>query len=405
MEFSYKGIDNSGKPLKSVIEAYNIEEAKKKLRNQGIFFSEINNKKDTLYGSIFSNNHKQLSVAKLSLFSRDLSVYLNAGVHLVRSLTLMKHQNKDEVTMISFLDSLIESINEGKSFAQSLESQEFYKIPAFYTGTIKISEDRGILSQVLKELSTYLIFQENIKKQLRQAMVYPSFIIVVSILMVSFMLNVVVPKITSVFETTGQALPALTQTVINAGNILSSYWILFLLTPILTIIFLTYKMTTDNNFKKKIHFIILKFPIIGKMIETGDLARFSTFSSLLIKSGIPVVNAIKMSCITLSSEVIKDVFIKASTKVVEGSSLSKSLSEIEDYKIDSSFIEAIAIGEETSEIASMLEHLSEMYVNSNKDKITMFLSILEPALMLFIGSVIGVIVISMLLPIFSLNLE
>ncbi|HEX5709925.1 MAG TPA: type II secretion system F family protein, partial [Sulfuricurvum sp.] len=126
---------------------------------------------------------------------------------------------------------------------------------------------------------------------------------------------------------------------------------------------------------------------------------------LLMRSGIPMVNTIKLSCITLSSEVIKELFEQASVKVVEGSSLSKALSGTKGYKIDDSFIEAIAIGEETSEVASMLDHLSAFYIDTNKDKITLFLSVLEPSLMLIIGGIIGVIVTAMLLPIFSLNLQ
>jgi general secretion pathway protein F/type IV pilus assembly protein PilC len=140
------------------------------------------------------------------------------------------------------------------------------------------------------------------------------------------------------------------------------------------------------------------------MVETGDLARFCTIASLLMRSGIPMVNTIKLSCITLSSEVIKELFENASTKVVEGSSLSKALTQNEGYQIDDSFIEAIAIGEETSEVASILDHLSALYIETNKDKITLFLAVLEPSLMLIIGGIIGVMVTAMLLPIFSLNL-
>ncbi|MGZ8547168.1 MAG: type II secretion system F family protein [Sulfuricurvum sp.] len=404
MEFYYKGLDSTGASVRATIEASNLEEAKKKLKGQGILFSTLSQHEETFFGVLAAFQQKNFPTQYLSTMSRDLAVYLNAGIPLVRSLALLMHQNRKHPRMERFFETLISHIHEGKSFAQALESQEHYALPVFYIGTLKISEDRGILAEVLNELSGYLILQEKIKKQLSQALVYPSFIIVVSLLMISFMLTVVVPKITAIFETTGQALPVLTQAIISLAHFFATYWLAMALALLMAVGLFSFKMTTSTPFKKGVHFFILKLPIVGKMVETGDLARFCTIASLLMRSGIPMVNTIKLSCVTLSSEVIKELFENASTKVVEGLSLSKALAQNEGYQIDESFIEAIAIGEETSEVASMLDHLSALYIETNKDKITLFLSVLEPSLMLIIGGIIGIMVTAMLLPIFSLNL-
>lgn len=404
MEFYYKGIDNFGNPIKGSIEASNLDEVKMKLKGQAILYSDISTKEQSFFSVLSLFQQKKMPLNQLANLSRDLAVYLNAGIPLIRSLSLLKHQSDNNTRLKNFFTTLTTFINEGKSFAQALESQEYYVLPIFYTGTLKISEDRGILAAVLGELSTYLILQEKIKKQLSQALVYPSFVIVVSILMVSFMLTVVVPKITSIFETTGQALPLLTQAVITMAHFFAQYWFLMAIIILIAVGIFSYKMTTHYEFRKGVHSLMLKLPIIGKMIETSDLARFCTISSLLMRSGIPVVNTIKLSCITLSSEAIKGLFEQASVKVVEGLSLSKALVQSDGYHVDSSFIDAVAIGEETSELSSMLDHLSAFYIETNKDKITVFLSVLEPMLMLIIGGIIGVMVTAMLLPIFSLNL-
>lgn len=404
MKFYYKGLDSTGKPLKSTIDAMNIDEAKMKLKSMGILFSNLSTKEQSFLGVLGLFKQNRFPSTLLATLSRDLAVYLNAGIPLLRSLILLKHQNHTDIRLERFFETLITSINEGKSFAQSLESQEHFSLPVFYTGTLKISEDRGILAEVLHELSLYLTLQERIKKQIGQALIYPSFIVLVSIFMISFMLTVVVPKITAIFESTGQALPPLTQIVINLSHFFSQYWILIAIGILGVSGLFSYKLATDFRFKKKIHALILKLPIVGKMVETADLARFSSISSLLMRSGIPVVNTIKLSCITLSSEVIKTLFEEASVKVIEGSSLSKALQSESGYKIDPSFVEAVSIGEETSELSSMLDHLSEFYINANKDKIAIFLSVLEPSLMLIIGGIIGIMVTAMLLPIFSLNL-
>lgn len=404
MKFHYKGIDSTGKTLKSTIEASNLADAKVKLKSLGILYSSILTKEESFLGVLALFNQQKFPSTHLATLSRDLAVYLNAGIPLTRALVLLKHQSQNNSRFETFIETVITMIHEGKSLAQALDTQEHFTLPAFYIGTLKISEDRGILAKVLHELSLYLSLQEKVKKQLNQALVYPFFIIVIAILVISFMLTVVVPKITAIFESTGQSLPLLTQIIIALSHFLANYW--FVLAAIVLMIAGTYsyKMKTDSSFKKRVHALWLQLPIVGKMAETADLARFCSISSLLMRSGVPVVNTIKLSCITLSSEVIKELFEEASIKVIEGSSLSKGLKRDFGYKIDDSFIEAVAIGEETSELASMLDHLSAFYIDTNKDKITLFLSVLEPSLMLVIGGIIGVMVTAMLLPIFSLSL-
>ncbi len=404
MQFHYKGLNSTGELLSETIEALTIDEAKMKLKALGIFYSEILESKGSLLDILSLFRERKMASSLLARLSRDLAVYLNAGIPLSRALNLLKHQNHKRLRMERFFETLITLISEGKSFAQALASQEHYTLPIFYIGTLKISEDRGILAEVLNELSLYLALQESIKKQLSQALIYPSFIIGVSILMISFMLTVVVPKITAIFESSGQALPLLTQMVIATAHLFAQYWFLLGAGALGAVGYFTYTMATNIRFKKRVHGLILNLPIVGKMVETADLARFCSISSLLIRSGIPVVNTLKLSCITLSSEVIKELFEHASIKVVEGSSLSRALTMSEGYNLDGSFIEAVAIGEETSTLASMLEHLSLFYIDTNKDKIALFLSVLEPTLMLIIGSLIGLIVTAMLLPIFALNL-
>lgn len=404
MQFHYKGLNSTGELLSDTIEALTIDEAKMKLKTLGIFYSEILESKGSLLDILSLFRERKMASSLLARLSRDLAVYLNAGIPLSRALNLLKHQNHKRLRMERFFENLITLINEGKSFAQALAAQEHYTLPVFYIGTLKISEDRGILAEVLNELSLYLALQESIKKQLTQALIYPSFIIGVSLLMISFMLTVVVPKITAIFESSGQSLPLLTQIVIATAHLFTQYWFLLGTGVLGAVGYFSYMMATNSRFKRRVHGFILNLPIVGNMVETADLARFCTISSLLIRSGIPVVNTIKLSCITLSSEVIKELFEHASIKVVEGSSLSRALTNNEGYTLDESFIEAVAIGEETSTLASMLEHLSTFYIDTNKDKISLFLSVLEPTLMLIIGSVIGVIVTAMLLPIFALNL-
>jgi len=163
-------------------------------------------------------------------------------------------------------------------------------------------------------------------------------------------------------------------------------------------------MRTSYKFKFSVHNILLRLPFLGRVIQTSELTRFAYVSSVLLKSGVTFVHTIRLAGNTLNNLVLKEKMLQASKLVVEGKKFSNSLINDGKFKIDRSFIQAIALGEETSEVAPILENLASLYQEENSDSISVFLSILEPMLILFVGATIGVIVMAMLLPIFSLNL-
>jgi general secretion pathway protein F/type IV pilus assembly protein PilC len=150
--------------------------------------------------------------------------------------------------------------------------------------------------------------------------------------------------------------------------------------------------------------MILNIPFFGKTVEITELGRFSYMTSMLLRSGLPFVQAINLSSRILKNSVITDLFVRAANRVVEGERLSTSLNS-SDYKLQKSFVQAVALGEETSELQSILANLSALYFEENKDRLGIFLSLLEPVLMLVVGGAVGFIIASMLLPIFSLNIR
>ncbi len=156
-------------------------------------------------------------------------------------------------------------------------------------------------------------------------------------------------------------------------------------------------------FKYGVHLFQLKLPFFGNIIQTSELGRFSYIASVLIRSGIPFVQTANLSANILNNVVLRQKFSMAAERVVEGSKFSNALMK-DGYEIDSSFVQAIALGEETSEVPAILNNLSELYFEENKDKIDILLSLLEPILMLVVGGIIGFIVSAMLLPIFSMNI-
>ena len=403
MLFKYNGFDTNGIKVKSKLEAASLEEAKSKLKMKGILYTYLD--EDSFNFSKISFKRKRtLDLSTLSYLSRDLSIYLNSGISLISAIKLLKQRYKKDKLLGSFFESVSTYLDEGKTFYLALDSQNVIKLPEFYKQSIKISENGGLLESVLLELSSFLKEQDRLRKQVGSALAYPLFILFISFFMVGFMLSFIVPKITDIFTQTQQELPTSTKIVIALGDFFSNNYGYIVAGLAFFIFLFIYLMKNSYSFKYSFDKLSLNIPFFSKMIEQGELARFSYMNSILIKSGVPIVQAINLSANILKNEVIKKVFIEASKSVVEGKKLSVLLSVNKIYKIDESFIHSIAIGEDTSKLSQILNNLATLYNEANKDKTDIFLALLEPIFMLFVGSTIGFIVISMLLPIFSMNL-
>lgn len=404
MLFKYKGYESSGKKVSGKIEASNLTNAKLKLKQKKIVFSQLNEVSFSFLDKLRLDSRTSIHPEVLSNFSKTLSIYLESGISLLNAMKLIKETYKDNKKFNTFFDSLISLLDEGKNFYTALESQKVLVIPEFYLQSIKISEDGGILQNVLLELSIYLDEQEKIKKQISSAMTYPIFIIVVSVFMVGFMLSFIVPKITSIFVQNGQKLPAITDFVISSGNFMSNnyiYVLIFIFVVIFSFKTLMKKVYKLRYIKDKLK---LQLPFFGSLVQMSELSRFSYMNAILLKSGVTLVQAFKMGSNIVENSVIKEIFEKASKKIVEGEKLSRILESNNQYKIDRAFIQAIAIGEETSELNKVLQNIAKLYTDNTKDKLGKFLQILEPMLMLVVGGIIGFIVVAMLLPIFSMSI-
>ena len=404
MLFKYIDINSNGKKVKSKLEANSLIEAKSKLKLKGILYTSLDEEDFNLTFFLIKRK-KTLSLLDISYLSRDLSIYLNSGISLIMAIDLLKERYKKDKKLFSFFEAIATYLDEGRNFYTALDSQKIITLPEFYKQSIKVSENSGLLESVLHELSIFLKEQDRLKKQVTSALAYPLFILFISFFMVGFMLSFIVPKITNIFTQIDQELPSSTIFVIGLGNFFSANYLYIILSLVSCIFLFMYFFTKSIKFKYFFDKILLKIPFFSTLIVNSELARFSYINSILIKSGIPIVQAINLGANILKNSVIKKVFKDASKSVVEGKKLSVLLSNNKTYKIDEAFIHSIAIGEETSKLDDILNNLASLYSESNKDKTDILLSLLEPIFMLFVGAIIGFIVISMLLPIFSMNLS
>jgi len=402
--YAYKGITAEGKRVKDKIEAESLEQAKAKLKSAKIIYESIKEERASFLDGVSFSRKYRISNQELSQLSRELSMYIRSGITIVSAIKIVSNHYESNKKISLFLKTVATHLDEGKNFYTALITQSVITLPPFFLESIKVSENSGILDEVLLELSRFLKEQDKIIKEIKGAFAYPAFMIVVSVVIVGAMLAFVVPQITGIFSSMHQELPVMTRVVIAAGDAVNNHMMGGLITITIIIAIHTLLMKYRYIYRYAVHRFILKMPIIGDIALKSELARFAYISSLLVRSGVTFVQTINLSANILNNEVLKKIFLDASKEVVEGKKLSRALAPASKI-LDATFIQSIALGEETSQLENVLVNISELYFEENRDKIALLLSLLEPALMLFVGGMIGGIVAAMLLPIFSMSIS
>ena len=323
---------------------------------------------------------------------------------IVTALKLMHNQHKSEKRYASFIEEVKKQVEEGKSLYVALNSQSVYELPEFFLQSINVSGQSGKMGEVLSTMGEFFSSQGEVKKQATNAMIYPTFIFIVAIGMTAFLITFVVPKITQIFEDTGQKLPTITNVVLAMSDFFTHYWMYIIISLILIVALFQFSYSKIYSFRKMIDAILLKMPVIGGIIQNYELGRFSYILALMLDSGVSYAQAVQLASTTFNNSALRDLFDKASAKVIEGNKLSVALYRTKGVKPKKNFMQSLALGEESSSVASILKSISKLYNEENKDRIKILLSLMEPFMMLFIGGIVGTIVLAMLLPIFSMGL-
>jgi len=268
-----------------------------------------------------------------------------------------------------------------------------------------MAEKSSNLTNTLLDLGEFISGVERLKKEVTKAFIYPGFIMLIAVVLVNFMLTSIVPNIVSIFESMGNELPASTKITLAISHFFQDWGMIFF--GIITAIFIIigYMFSKGGRFRLAVDTISLKIPLVKTILMNFELGRFCRVSSLLLKSGVPFAQTIHFSSQIFSNLALKNGFQDISNKVIEGKPFFEAVKSVDSVKIPADFLSAVAIGEDSSELPFTLLTLSEFYETNNKDKISILLALMEPVLMVFIGGIIGFLVVSMLLPIFSISIQ
>ncbi len=398
MTFVYKGYDSDGKRVRGTLTAASVEAAREQLKQEGVLIESIRPKT-----ALFT---RAVPPSLIASMGRNLVLYLKAGISLTQGLKLVADNYPKKSRQHAFLTEVVRHIESGGSFSDALSAQSVYRIPPYFLQTIRIAQKSGNLEMVLLELSDYVQEQERIKRDVTKAFIYPSFILLIAIGMINFMLTTIIPKIVDMFEQTKSELPTSTKITLALSHFFQAYSWLMLVVAIFLATALILSWKKSDRFGQFMDRTILKIPLFGDMVVYMELGRFGRVMSLLLQSGVPFAQALNYAAQTIGNRYLQKLFAKIAAQIVEGKSFTQAVKEnVKQGEIPNDFVNAVALGEKSSHLAFSLKSLAELYAQQNRDRIEVMLALLEPVLMLTIGGIIGFLVISMLLPIFSISLN
>ncbi|MBM7071108.1 type II secretion system inner membrane protein GspF [Shewanella sp. 202IG2-18] len=398
--FEYKALEiGTGKQTKGVIEADTARHARSQLREMRLTPISIEpvTEKEAKQSS-FSLFQKRISVAELALITRQIATLVAAGLPIEEALKAVGQQCEKE-RLASMIMAVRSRVVEGYSLADSMA--EFPHIfDDLYRAMVASGEKSGYLDVVLNRLADYTERRQQLKSKLQQAMIYPTALTVVAILVVSILLAVVVPQVASQFQHMGQDLPWATQTLISMSDFVRDYGIGIVVTIVVGIVVFQ-RAVQKPNFRMKYHSAILKLPVVGKVSKSLNTARFARTLSILSASSVPLLDGMRIASDVLLNNKVKLAVEEATASVREGSSLGASLTATKLFP--PMMLYMISSGEKSGELEQMLERAADNQDRQFEANVTIALGVFEPALVISMAVVVLFIVLAILQPILALN--
>jgi general secretion pathway protein F len=390
--FSYRATTMEGTIVEGAIEAADEKSAIERLKNSGIIPLKVAAPEEGIKKRITLRSSK----TDLLTFTTELSSLLSAGLPLDRSLNILSEISESK-EMKNIIQSILKSIREGSSFSDAL--QRHPKVfPRLYINMIRAGEAGGVLDVVLDKLNEFLESSKELKEHVLSVMIYPIILIVTGGISIIILLTYVLPKFSVIFAELGSSLPLPTQVLLRFSNALKSYWWIVLSVMIAGwIIFKNYIKSDTGRY----NWDAFKLKLMGEVIRKLETARFCRTLGTLLRSGVPLLQALNNARDVINNQVIASAIDAVSAGAKEGKGIAVPLSSANVFPPLA--LSMIKVGEETGQLDNMLMKVASTYEKSLNVAIKRFVSLLEPAMILSMGLIIGFIVISMLMAIFSIT--
>ena len=397
--FEYVALDQSGKQSKGLLEGDTPKHVRQILRDRNLFpvsVTEVAEREARRQRSF--SFRRGISPGELALITRQLASLSQSGLPLEEALLAVAQQN-DQPRTKSILLGVRAKDMEGHALADGLA--EFPQaFPELYRSTVAAGEQSGHLDTVLERLADYTEARQELRQRITNAMIYPSALIVFSVIIVAVMLATVVPKIVGVFENTNAELPGLTVAMIATSDFIRDHWLLLIIGLSILTWFLWWILQREGP-RRRWHSFKLRMPIVGRLTRGVNTARFTRTLSILAGSGVPILEALKISAEVVENLPMREAVLEATVRVREGASISKSLAASKLFP--PMMIHLVSSGETGGRLEEMLSRAAAGQEREVDGLIATLLGVLQPLLIVAMGAIVLLIVLAILLPIFDIN--
>lgn len=392
--FEWKGRDRQGSSQSGVLVADSKDAATAALRRQQIVVTTVKEKGKEialprLGGGITSKD--------IAVFTRQFSVMIDAGLPLVQCLDILGQQQENK-TFQKIIIQVREDVESGSSLADAMRKHP-QAFDDLYVNMVAAGEAGGILDTILQRLAVYIEKAVKLKTQVRAAMIYPVTVVAIAVLVVYIILWKVIPVFSSLFEGLGASLPFLTVWVVALSNFIGRFWWLMALLLVASIFALRQYYQTEQG-RYQIDKLMLRMPILGMVLRKIAVARFCRTLGTLLSSGVPILESLDITARTSGNAVIEEAIYKVRKDVESGKNIADPLGESQQFP--PMVCQMIGVGEQTGAMDTMLSKIADFYEDEVDAAVDGMMKLIEPVMILFLGVVIGTIVIAMYLPMFTL---
>ena len=396
--FDYSAYNDAGKLTNGVVSADSERQARRVLKDRGLLPSSLAELGDKATGKRRIGREARVNNFDLSLLLHQQAILIQSGLPLEEALRMTIEQ-AETAGQRRMVESWRSEIIEGRSFSDALRRSP-YKIPESIIAGVGVGEESGHLHRVLLRLAEDLETSAENKKTITRAMIYPAFLVGFSVVVVTIMMAVVVPKITAIFITSKRELPLITQAVVALSDFVQNYGLILLLLAIVLTLGFRYAMR-DPARKERWHELMLSMPGLGRWIRMGSIADWARSLGVLLSNGVPALAALSISATVVSNLYLQRKFESVTEGMRQGSSLQKAL---EDSQLGSGFlVHMVGSGEASSELDKMLLRVSEYYSVRLKNAVEIFMALFTPIMVILMGMMILAVVAAVMLPILDMN--
>jgi type IV pilus assembly protein PilC len=397
--FTYRALDQeSGEILQDQMEGSNTTAVAITLKQQGLFVIDVK-EQSTLTEKDILEPFKKIGLRDLVVFTRQLSTLINAGLPIVRAFYVLSEQTEKK-KLKETIDAVREDVEAGSTLSEALEKHPkvFNRL---YVEMVRAGEIGGMLDGVLLRIADQLEKEADLRRKVKSAMIYPLFVMGFALLTLTFLLIFIVPIFARMFAELGGTLPLPTRIVITVSNILTSLWgiVVYLVLGAAFFLFLRWRKTERG--RKVWGRAALRIPVkIGEVVQKVALARFARTLGTLSAAGVPILQALEITATSSGNWVVENALLKSRDSVREGIPIYKPLES--EPVFPPMVTRMIAVGEETGDIDGMLQKIAEFYESEVDATVKALTSILEPVMIIVVGGIVGIIVVSMYLPMFKI---